>query len=179
MSVSSEAALDGSVVSALLDVKAVYDLYEFRRIVEVEAAVRAAQRASGPDIEAIELSLGRFLHAYRERLPTWEQDVSFHKAVAGASHNVIYASVLDVLNERLLAVRRETQRSSAVLARAAQEHTAVFEAIRDRDADRAGKAMTSHIDSAMWALAEARRRLAPARVSTTVPRRGGSKRPAR
>jgi GntR family transcriptional repressor for pyruvate dehydrogenase complex len=157
-SVTSEMAVDGRAVSALLDDKAVTDLYEFRRVVEVDAAIRAAERASPSDVQCIELCLKRFSHAYEQRLPTWEEDVAFHRAVADGSHNVIYALVLDLVNDKLLATRRETQRSAAVVARAAREHAAVLEAIKDHDAEAAGRAMAQHIDSAMWALGQARKR---------------------
>ena len=157
-SVSSERVVDGAVVAALLTDQAVTDLYEFRRVIEVEAAVRAAQRASPSDIEGIELRLKAFLHAYRERLPTWEEDVAFHRAIANASHNVIYGLVLDLLNDKLVAIRRETQRSSTVLARAARDHTAVFASITAHDSVAAGEAMARHIDSALWALGQAQKR---------------------
>jgi GntR family transcriptional repressor for pyruvate dehydrogenase complex len=157
-SISIEKAVDSAVVSALLDDQAVTDLYEFRRVVEVEAAARAAERASPSDIESIELRLKAFLHSYKERLPTWEEDVAFHRAIAEGSHNSIYALVLDLVNDKLVVTRRETQRSAAVLARAAREHAAVLEAIKSHDAEAAGRAMARHIDSAVWALRQARKR---------------------
>jgi GntR family transcriptional repressor for pyruvate dehydrogenase complex len=174
-SISTERAVDGGAVAALLDDRAVTDLYEFRRVIEVEAAARAAERSSPSDVQGIELCLGAFLHAYHERLPTWEEDVAFHRAIADASHNVIYALVLDLVNDKLVATRRETQRSQAVLARAAREHAAVFEAVKDRDAAAAGQAMARHIDSALWALGQARKRAqrdsSVHRTGTGEPRR--------
>lgn len=157
-SISTESVVDGAAVEALLDDRAVTDLYEFRRVIEVEAAVRAAERSLPSDVQSIEVCLRAFLHAYHERLPTWEEDVAFHRAIADASHNVIYALVLDLVNDKLVATRRETQRSQAVLARAAREHAAVFEAVKNRDAAAAGQAMARHIDSAFWALGQARKR---------------------
>lgn len=157
-SISTEKVVDTAAVAALLDDQAVADLYEFRRVIEVDAAARAAERASPSDIQSIELCLKAFLHAYEERMPTWEEDVAFHRAIADASHNVIYALVLDFVNDKLLATRRETQRSSTVLALAASEHAHVFEAVKDRDADAAAWAMARHIDSALLALGQARKR---------------------
>lgn len=157
-SISTEEVVGGAAMAALLDDRAVTDLYEFRRVIEVEAAARAAERASPSDVQSIEFCLMAFLHAYEERLPTWEEDVAFHKAIADASHNVIYALVLDFVNDKLVATRRETQRSSTVLARAAREHADVFEAVKDHDADVAGRAMARHIDSALWALGQAQKR---------------------
>ena len=159
LAMSAGQALDNSVIAALLDDQAVSDLYDFRRLIEVEVAERAAERASERDVEDIAHYLGSYLHSYHERLPTWSEDVAFHRAVAAASHNVIYLEVLDLVNDKLLATRKETQRHATVLARAATEHLAVFEAIKAHDPERARTAMTQHIDSAVWALDQARQRL--------------------
>ncbi|MGA3219534.1 MAG: FCD domain-containing protein [Acidimicrobiales bacterium] len=158
LGVSSDQALDETIIAALLDDQAISDLYDFRRLIEVEVAGRAAEHASAQDLENISLRLQMFQHAHHERLPTWVEDVAFHKAIADASHNVIYASVLDLVNDRMLATRRETQRSATVLTRAAKEHTAIFEAIKANDAATARAAMARHIDSAVWALEQARQR---------------------
>ena len=38
--------------------------------------------------------------------------MAFHRKIADASHNQIFGLVLDLVNDKLLASRRETQRSS-------------------------------------------------------------------
>jgi DNA-binding FadR family transcriptional regulator len=76
-----------------------------------------------------------------------------------ASHNVIYLDVLDLVNDKLLATRKETQRHATVLALAAREHAAIFDAIKAHDTEQARAAMAQHIDSAIWALDQARKRL--------------------
>ena len=156
---SANQALDNTVVAALLDDRAVSDLYEFRRLIEVEVAGKAAEQASDRDLEDIGLQLEIFLRAYHDRLPTWREDVAFHRAIARASHTVVYVEVLDLLNDRLLAIRRETQRPAAVRTRAAREHSVIVEAIRSRDGAMARLAMGQHIDSATWALQKARSRV--------------------
>ena len=110
--VSSAQTLDDAVISALLNDQAISDLYDFRRIIEVDAAGRAAERATEPDTTQIGVQLDAYLHAYHERMPTWVEDVEFHKSIARASHNVIYVTVLEVVNDKLVAARRETQRST-------------------------------------------------------------------
>lgn len=158
LALSGVQALDDTVISALLNDQAISDLYDFRRLIEVEAAGRAAERASTSDLDAIGRRLQTFLHAYSKRLPTWSEDVAFHKAVVDASHNDIYVAVVDLVNDKLLAARRETQRSNAVLARAAREHTAIFESIKAHDVAATRAAMTQHIDSAVWAVERARKK---------------------
>ncbi|HTX01832.1 MAG TPA: FadR/GntR family transcriptional regulator [Acidimicrobiales bacterium] len=176
LAISTDQALDAEMVAALLSDQAVNDLYEFRRLIEVETAGRAAERAEAGDVAALQQALDTYLHAYKEMLPTWNADVAYHRMIAAASHNVVYESVLDAVNDRLLAARRETQRSPAVLARAEREHRAIFEAIRDHDPGRARSAMSEHIDSAVWALEEARKqaaRLGATRHHGSPPHRDG------
>ena len=170
IAVSSDRAVDRSIVAALLDDQAISDLYEFRRVIEVEAAIRAAERATDWDVDEIGDRLNAFLHAFHERLPTWEEDVAFHRKIADASHNQIFGLVLDLVNDKLLASRRETQRSTAVLRRAMREHTAVFEAIKNRDPGATAAAMAQHIDSAVWALGQARKRASRTDVLPASPR---------
>jgi GntR family transcriptional repressor for pyruvate dehydrogenase complex len=170
LEISTDQALDAEIVAALLSDQAITDLYEFRRLIEVEAAGRAAERAAPADLEALALALDTFLHAHKEMLPTWKADVDFHRLIAAASHNLIYGVVLDAMNDRLLAARRETQRLPQAMARAAREHRAIFEAVRDGDPGQARLAMAGHIDSAVWAFQQARKRAI--RLSTS--RRNGA-----
>ena len=120
LGISTDQALDAETVAALLSDQAITDLYEFRRLIEVETAGRAADRAEPADLEALELALETFLHAYKEMMPTWKADVEFHWLIAAASHNVIYGIVLDAMNDRLLVARHETQRLRRALALAAE-----------------------------------------------------------
>lgn len=153
----SHRALDPRTVSALLADQAVADLYEFRQIVEVEMAERAARRATEGELDAISEALDRYSTAYQEGVAVYRADLEFHERIAEAAHNVIMSRVLDTLAGLLAAVRSETDKVPGATERAMREHTAIHQAIARRDPSAARDAMSTHIQSAIWAISEARR----------------------
>lgn len=152
LAVSGSDAMDSATLSALLDEQALSDLYEFRLLLEVEIAGRAAKRALPAQIDVIERRVADFLHASQADQPTWSEDIAFHRAVAEASGNVIYVAVLDAVTDRLAAARRQTQLVPGAVEVACSEHRAIFDAIKRNDPDAARAAMATHIQSAIWAL---------------------------
>jgi GntR family transcriptional regulator, transcriptional repressor for pyruvate dehydrogenase complex len=163
IAISASTAMDAETLAALLDDGALSDLYDLRRLLEVEVAARAAERATAADIEEMDRHCAALLHAYNERLPTWADDIAFHSAIARASGNVIYLSVLKAVTDKLVAARKETQHVPRAVDIAISEHAAILEAIKRHDPDEARQAMAQHVGSAIWALQEARRRARQAR----------------
>ncbi|MDA8291565.1 MAG: FCD domain-containing protein, partial [Actinomycetota bacterium] len=155
--VETDEVIDRATLSALLSDRAVGDLYDFRRLVEVEAAALAAERATDEQLAVVERRWSELEHALRGRLPTWEQDVSFHRAVVEASGNAVLTVVLDAVRDRLVAVRKETQQVERAVSVARTHHRAILEAIRARDPAAARAVMAEHVEAAAWAAREARR----------------------
>ncbi|MGV2863780.1 FadR/GntR family transcriptional regulator, partial [Achromobacter sp. AGC39] len=81
-----------------------------------------------------------------------EHDISFHVAIAAATHNRSYQDLLQYLNRQLrLAVstaRSNSRLHDGLTAAVHQEHVAVFEAIRARNPDRARQAAVRHLQQA-------------------------------
>lgn len=157
-SIGSNETIDAVTFAALIADRAVDDLYKVRRLVEVEAAGLAATDATPAQMEKITEWWNALERAYQENRPSWEEDIGFHRSIVEASGNVIYSVVVDAVTDKLVAVRRETQHVPRALKLARNEHRMVWEAIQATDAESARAAMTRHIDSAFWALDEARRR---------------------
>lgn len=168
LSVSGKDAMDPVTLSALLDDQAVSDLYSFRSLLEVEMAGRAAVRATAADIANIDDCLRVFQEAYRKHLPTWEQDIAFHRAIAEASGNVIYLVVFDAVVDKLIVARKQTDSIHRATAIAARQHHQIANAVRERNVELARKEMAEHIRSAVWALQEARQKLHRATKASTT-----------
>lgn len=127
--------------------------YEFRIDVEGSAAAWAARRRDDEDLAALD-------HAYQVIEQTYEQhglgveaDQMFHLAVARASKNPFFASVLESLGEQIafgvklsrsLTLLDAPVRQELVLA----EHRAVLEAIRLKQPEVAEATMRHHISAA-------------------------------
>jgi DNA-binding FadR family transcriptional regulator len=125
--------------------------YEFRRNIEAGAARHAALNRDEDDLEAIWGAFRR-LHGYSEadEMPV-DADFAFHTAVAAASKNPLFLTVLESIRSQALFTMdlsrkfsrpQQPQRMDAV----EEEHRRVAEAIAEGNADAAEAAMRLHID---------------------------------
>jgi len=120
-------------------------LTEVRLIVEPAAAERAAQRASGVDLQTID-------EAYRDMEASLEEgnddyeafdraDMRFHQAIVRACGNDLLERMSHVVVSALLVSFHATSRLPGRAKASLPQHRAILEAIRDRHARRAGQAM--------------------------------------
>lgn len=156
IAIESDAALDSETISVLLKEEAVDDLYAFRRLLEVEIATRAAIAATPADLEDIAASIRAFESAHAQGRPVSTLDTEFHAALARASHNAIYATVLDAVSGLIANARRLTANVAWASTLTRVQHQRLYEAIAAHDPDAAAAIMGEHLDSAIKAIAEGR-----------------------
>jgi GntR family transcriptional regulator, transcriptional repressor for pyruvate dehydrogenase complex len=154
--IESDAVMDAETISVLLKEEAVDDLYAFRRLLEIEIASRAATVATPADLEAIAASIRAFESALEQGRPISTLDDEFHAAVARASHNAIYATVLDAVSGLIANARRLSMNVPWASQTAKVEHAQLYEAIAAHDAEAAAEIMRTHLDSAIAAIEEGR-----------------------
>ena len=123
-----------------------------RLLVEAEVAALAAAHATPADIKAIGKALKTMQQEVRQGKPPAEGDVAFHLAVARASANGV---LMDTVNRYGQARRGplferlgDYFESPASWAAALAEHVEVLAAIEAHDAQRARKAMQTHLRQA-------------------------------
>jgi GntR family transcriptional repressor for pyruvate dehydrogenase complex len=160
--IESENALDPEVLAALLKEEAVDDLCAFRRLLEAETSACAAVHATEAEISEIARLQETFEQAYAHGAPASGVDDAFHAAIARASHNSVYATMLDAVSGLIANARRLTEAVPWAIPRAVEEHYRILEAIRARDAEAAADAMRRHIDSAIESIQAGRRMAEPA-----------------
>jgi GntR family transcriptional regulator, transcriptional repressor for pyruvate dehydrogenase complex len=131
----------------------VFMLFEFRRTQEAELSRLAAARATPAELRAIEEAAERCRRAAeQEDAGAFHLgDESFHLGVATASHNPFLKAALETA--------RRLQNQSSILARsgtvgdrvhkAAAEHAAIYQAIREGRPDGAAAAAALHIDNSL------------------------------
>lgn len=127
-------------------------VYELRMELEGGAAALAAVRRNADDLSAMAHALAN-LEAHLEHPEQGvEHDLSFHLAVAQATHNSYYQDLLQYLNLQLrIAVstaRANSRQQDGLSAAVHQEHVALFEAIRARHPERARQAAIRHLKQA-------------------------------
>lgn len=160
MSLSSSAPLN---LAPVVPPEHIRELFDFRCIQEMQAARLAAQHISVAELRAIEQSLA--INRQAAASEDWEtflrSDDEFHHGIALAAHNVfLVEAVASVLRLQRWAIKVLTGGAPGSLQAAVQQHTALFEAIRDGSPDRAADAARVHVESVFASYQqEARRRL--------------------
>jgi GntR family transcriptional repressor for pyruvate dehydrogenase complex len=157
------ASLAGPGAVALLS-----EYLECRRIVEIEAAGLAAERAT-PDavtvlqerFAAIEAALA-LRPARVQETAFHEADVAFHTALVEATGNLALLALVRRVDAALLAARYPLARPAYRRTRALPEHAAILEAVVSGDATAARAAMRTHLDTVEAYLQEHARRVARA-----------------
>lgn len=119
-------------------------LNEIRRHLEVPAARLAADRRTQADVDEL-LGLVEKFDQMDDAADRVKLDAQFHIAIAKATGNPLFPRLIEdlrtVLQEQALAVSTAPGRT----AQARAEHRAIFDAIRDGDADLADLAMRRHL----------------------------------
>jgi DNA-binding FadR family transcriptional regulator len=121
------------------------ELFDVRLLIETETAARAA-------VDASDVQLGQMAHWLDQMRRTLDDpeayhlhDLAFHQEILAASRNRLLGHILDSVQHLLFQSRRTTGLSSEARKQAYEFHVAVFEAIRDRNPDRARLAMRTHL----------------------------------
>ena len=123
---------------------ALQELAEVRDLIEPEAAALAAQRIEDDLVLRIE---GIVAEMKRSKDPAtdFHLNAQFHATIAEATRNEALRHILQVVADMLSPLQRHMYERSLDNYRADQEHLPILQALKDRDADRARKAMHDHI----------------------------------
>jgi len=131
------------------DPRAVLDLLEVRRALEVHIAVLAAKRATKGDLADMEMSINA-MRAGGDRADAFHAaDVRFHENLAAASGNRLLVFLIEAFAEPL----RESRLRSFAGHRARggevddviEQHQAILDAVETRNPKAAAQAMRDHL----------------------------------
>ncbi len=125
----------------------IFDVYEMRRILETEAAAKAASRIDKFTLSRLDDAAKKFTSAKGKQatIRRWvEFDDQFHTAIAAACGSSRLEA--DIERYRLMhRVFNRTHDDPSVLDQAYEEHERILKALRERDERAARKAMNDHI----------------------------------
>ena len=76
-----------------------------------------------------------------------EEDLGFHELLVQATHNPLLEQLYSCLTPFLVAVREGGEQSKQILDECLDDHTAIYEAVRDQDAGLAIRLMQEHMES--------------------------------
>ena len=140
-----------------------FELLEARKVLEVEIARLAAKKGTDEDLEAIQGSLDKMKRVIDNAPKIIRLDREFHINIAKAAHNAILLSMVSYLatglNEKLwINLKEKTSSGSGgkrkyldeticeLYRKYFDEHTGIFNAIKNKDAKGASEEMYSHLD---------------------------------
>lgn len=128
----------------------IYHLLQLRRPLEGEIAALAAEHATQEDLEKLGGTLDE-LRVAKTLDECIKADVSFHRYLADASRNPLFALFLDTVRALLVRAQQKTFPLAGVLL-TIEGHCRILEAIVARQPVAARQAMMQHLDEAEEAL---------------------------
>jgi DNA-binding FadR family transcriptional regulator len=150
--------LDPLVLAALLPSDrgpaVLMEFLETRRIIEVEAAGLAAERATDEDLTrldeaytALEDAAARAAANPAAEQRYLEADVNYHQVIMGITHNAVLCSLIARIHSAILEARVPTARPDLRADQGLPEHAKIRTAIRSRNVSAARRAMRDHLTS--------------------------------
>ncbi len=132
----------------------IMEILDARKIIEIEAARAAAERATEQDLKRMAAELEHMQVAVDDFRQYLIADMNFHRCVGEASHNGIVSSVVNNLIDMLEEVLKETHIDELPTQAESDRdlHVAIYDAIAQRQADLAVALMREHIQLTleMW-----------------------------
>jgi DNA-binding GntR family transcriptional regulator len=126
----------------------IFDIYEMRRILETEAAAKAAMRIDRQRLAYLDRLCDQYAQdqSTPEAVARWvEFDDIFHSAIAAASGSRRLEQ--DILRyRRMHRVFNRTHSDVSLLMDALAEHRAILDGLRNRDPEAARLAMQHHLE---------------------------------
>jgi len=126
------------------------DVLEVREMLETQAAVLAAQRATDVDMARLDKAYAELDDAYgnKDLEKSIAADVGFHQAIADASHNVLIghltASLMRVIHDHVTNNLKHSHTRPAQWEQLRSQHRAIWKAIKANKSDKASVAAKEH-----------------------------------
>jgi len=135
--------------------------YEFRLTIEPEAAAMAAMRRDEHALQELKSALDLLRDATNRNAHREDADFMFHLGIAKASSNPYFSTAMDALKDHIAVGMRfhgiSLRNTSDGLRHVFTEHNAIFEAVRNSEADAARRLMKEHLTGSRNRLFEPRR----------------------
>src|SRR5512138_144046 len=141
----------GSPLSELIkgEQERALDVIEVRKCMEAWTSYYAAQRALPEDLRKLEKIVIEMEQNLDGMKPSQDLDANFHILIAQATHNIVWLhlmqSIFDAMKEFQRGVWRAVYLTEEDHRQLFAHHKAVYEAIRDREPERARDAMLTHL----------------------------------
>lgn len=135
----------GGMSVALYDLRAIGEFYDTRESLEGTAAALAAKNADDTEIRILSATLDAMRALPPDIRMHARENQAFHEQIYRAAHNRFLLKSLQSLLNFTPLLGRTTYNAPGRIEDALAEHTAIVDAIRARDPERAEEAARNHI----------------------------------
>ncbi len=132
----------------LIGERSTEEIVEARRVIEVELAALAAERATPDEVAAVESYLAAMNENRKSPEAYSRYDLEFHLATARAAHNAVLLQVLDTLRNIVRAWIDKNIADYEVMPQSLEEHIPIYESLLARDPEAARRSMALHLNRA-------------------------------
>jgi GntR family transcriptional repressor for pyruvate dehydrogenase complex len=136
----------GMYISAQSHLASLEDLIEVRRVIEIQIASLAAERATPEDVEELEQIMAAAREAVDDPDAFAVRDLEFHVALARLSKNALFEILLEPLSDALYKVRQLASRLPGVTQEALALHQNILDRIKACDPEGAAREMAKHLE---------------------------------
>ncbi|MCF8062580.1 MAG: FadR family transcriptional regulator [Deltaproteobacteria bacterium] len=149
-SMTDKALMDPLSVFITEDIDKLFELLEMRRAMESWSAYLAAERATQEDIAKLQAIVKKDQANLKRGKDDAKTDADFHVTIAAMTHNTIFSHLMASCYHLIWNTQR-VSRDRMFLKRGnresiAEQHWKIFEAIRTKDPQKAGREAANHID---------------------------------
>jgi GntR family transcriptional repressor for pyruvate dehydrogenase complex len=121
------------------------ELFETRRVIEIDVAGLAAERARGEELAAISEEVMEMYASVDDVHRFLIHDIRFHRAVAAAARNPLLAAIMEMVADLFYDQRKRTVNQWRDAPDAADQHRQIYQAIRAGDVQGARREMDTHL----------------------------------
>lgn len=122
------------------------EVFQARQILEVGAAGLAAERGLAERLAPMAEEVTGMFATLDDPQAYLLHDVRFHQAVAAASANPVIQALVEMVSSLVYEQRRSSVERAHDLKESAEMHRQIYQAIRDRDPQRARAEMSRHLE---------------------------------
>lgn len=140
-------------LESMPSLKVLQEFLQMRIAIEPEAASLAARYADQEAIDAIEAALDRMRNPANAE-QALEADIAFHVSILYASKNRFYIRLRDFTQTALRVSIAHTNTIKGAAETVVEDHTKIFNAIKNRNPERAKSSMFLLIDEALTLIEE-------------------------